>query len=98
MMFLFLINSFLIHKTLIDGVDCCDVYISCLDSHSDGTHSLQSIHWWVCYVMLYFFKPVLINKLIYILDGLRVNTSSANLVFFDETTHYSYSYLDALQI
>ncbi len=24
----------------------CDVFISCLDSHSDGTHSLQSIHWW----------------------------------------------------
>ncbi len=36
---------------LIDGlewcglsVDYCDVFISCLDSHSDGTHSLQSIH------------------------------------------------------
>ncbi len=27
------------------GVDYCDVFISCLDSHSDGTHSLQSIHW-----------------------------------------------------
>ncbi len=26
-------------------VDYCDVFISCLDSHSDGTHSLQSIHW-----------------------------------------------------
>ncbi len=25
-------------------VDYCDVFISCLDSHSDGTHSLQSIH------------------------------------------------------
>ncbi len=24
------------------GVDYCDVFISCLDSHSDGTHSLQS--------------------------------------------------------
>ncbi len=23
------------------GVDYCDVFISCLDSHSDGTHSLQ---------------------------------------------------------
>ncbi len=22
----------------------CDVFISCLDSHSDGTHSLQRIH------------------------------------------------------
>ncbi len=23
----------------------CDVFISCLDSHSDGTHSVQRIHW-----------------------------------------------------
>uniref|UniRef100_A0A8C1BGS5 Leptin receptor overlapping transcript-like 1 n=1 Tax=Cyprinus carpio carpio TaxID=630221 RepID=A0A8C1BGS5_CYPCA len=36
---------------LTDGLECCgllvdycDVFISCLDSHSDGTHSLQSIH------------------------------------------------------
>ncbi len=41
-----------LHKTLIDGlessgllVNYCDVFISCLDSHSDGTHSLQRIHW-----------------------------------------------------
>ncbi len=27
-------------------VDYCDVFISCSDSHSDGTHSLQSIHCW----------------------------------------------------
>ncbi len=40
-------------KTLTDGLECCvllvdycDVFISCLDSHSDGTHSLQRIHWW----------------------------------------------------
>ncbi len=25
-------------------MDYCDVFISCLDSCSDGTHSLQSIH------------------------------------------------------
>ncbi len=38
--------------TLIDGlellgslVDYCDVFISCSNSHSDGTHSLQRIHW-----------------------------------------------------
>ncbi len=28
-----------------NGVDYCDVLISCLDSHSDGTHSLQRKHW-----------------------------------------------------
>ncbi len=27
------------------GVDYCDVIISCLDFNSDGTHSLQRIHW-----------------------------------------------------
>ncbi len=37
-------------------VDYCDVVISCLDSHSDGTHSLQSIHWWASDAMLQFSK------------------------------------------
>ncbi len=37
-------------------VDYCDVFISCLDSHSDFTHSLQSIHWWATDVMLHFSK------------------------------------------
>ncbi len=49
---LFLTNthSFWLHKMLTDGlewcgllVDYCDVFISCLDSHSDGTHSLQTV-------------------------------------------------------
>ncbi len=34
-------------------VDYCDVFISCLDSHSDGTHSLQRIHCWASDVMLH---------------------------------------------
>ncbi len=33
------------------GVDYCDVFISCLNSHSDGTHSLQRIYWWASDVM-----------------------------------------------
>ncbi len=44
-------HSFSLHKLLIDGlewcgllVNYCDVFISCLDSHSDGTHSLQKIY------------------------------------------------------
>ncbi len=49
---LFLTNTvFPLLKMLTDGlewcgllVDYCDVFISCLDSHSDSTHSLQSIH------------------------------------------------------
>ncbi len=42
------------------GVDY--VFVSCLDSHSDGTHSLQRIHWWTTDVMLKFFKSVLMKK------------------------------------
>ncbi len=38
------------------GVDYCDVFISCLDSHSDGTHSLQSIHWWASDAVRHFSK------------------------------------------
>ncbi len=37
-------------------VDYCDVFISCLDSHSDGTHSLQRIHCWTSDGMLHFSK------------------------------------------
>ncbi len=54
-------HSFSLHKTLIAGlewcgllVDYCDVFISCLDSHSDGTHSLQRIHCWASDDMLHF--------------------------------------------
>ncbi len=38
--------------------DCCDASISCLDSHSDGTHSLRRNHWWANVVILNFFKSV----------------------------------------
>ncbi len=37
-------------------MDYCGVFIRCLDSHSDGTHSLQSIHWWNSDEMLHFSK------------------------------------------
>ncbi len=40
----------------------CDVFISCVDSHSDGTHSLQRIHWWASDVMLDFNKTVPMKK------------------------------------
>ncbi len=57
------ICSFSLLKMLTDGlewcgllVDYCDVFISCLDSHSDGTHSLQRIHWWASDGLLYSFK------------------------------------------
>ncbi len=60
---------FSLHNMLIDGLESsgllvyyCDVFISCLKSHFDGTHSLQMIHWWASDVMIHFFKPVLINS------------------------------------
>ncbi len=67
-------NIFYFYKTLTDGLESCgllvdyyDVFISCLDSHSDGTHSLQRIYWWSSDVMLHFSKSVPIKKkLIYI--------------------------------
>ncbi len=37
-------------------------FISCLDSHSDGTHSLQRIHWWASDVMLHFSKYFQMKK------------------------------------
>ncbi len=43
------------------GVDYCDVFISCLDCHSDGTHSLQRIHWRGSDGMINFFKSVLLK-------------------------------------
>ncbi len=53
--------SFSHPKRLIGGlelcgflVDYCYIFISCLGSHSDGTHSLQRIQWWASNVMLNF--------------------------------------------
>ncbi len=43
-------------------VEYCDVFISWLDSHSDGTHSLQRIHWWAIDAMLNFSKSFLMKK------------------------------------
>ncbi len=53
----------------------CRAYI---DSHSDGTHSLQSIHCWDTDAMLHFSK----SDLILILDGLMVSTFSENVHFW----------------
>ncbi len=65
----------------------CGVFISCLDSISDGTHSLQSIHWWasdVKYISSNVFPWR--NKFIYILDNLRGCTffSKNYYIFFLE--------------
>ncbi len=36
-------------------------FISCLDSHSHGTHSLQMTYWWVSDVMIHLFKSFLMK-------------------------------------
>ncbi len=33
-------HNFSLHRTLNVGLELCDVFLSCLDSDSDGTHSL----------------------------------------------------------
>ncbi len=55
------------------GVDYCDVFISCLDSHSDGTHSLPLVSkWWNATFLQIWWR----NKLIS--NGLRVRAFPAN--------------------
>ncbi len=44
----------------------CDVFIGCLDSHSDGTHSLNRMYWWASVVMLHFSKSVLMKQQIHL--------------------------------
>ncbi len=43
-------------------MDYCNVFLSCLGSHSDGTHSLQRIDWWASDAMLHFSKSVRMKK------------------------------------
>ncbi len=43
-------------------MDYCDVFISCLNSTADGTHSLQRIHWKASDVMQNISKSVVIKK------------------------------------
>ncbi len=62
------------------------LFISCLDSHSDGTHSLQRIHWWTSDGMissnLFWWR----NKIT--LNGLRESKLSANVHFW---VNYSFN-------
>ncbi len=71
-----LLEFFLLEKTILWKEDSafhftescglllnyCNVFISWLDSHSDGTHSLQMIHCWASDGMLHFYKSVLMKK------------------------------------
>ncbi len=55
------------HRFSLCVADYCGVFMSCLDSHSDGTHSLQRMHWWGSDVMPNLFQWR--NKLVYISNG-----------------------------
>ncbi len=61
------------------GVVWIVMCLSVVWTHSDGTHSLQRIQWWTGDEMLNFSKSVLIKKLFYILDGLRVSNFKENV-------------------
>ncbi len=61
--------SFSLHKLLIDVLELCGLLVNCGDVlsavlalNSDGTHSLQRIHWCASGVMQNFSKPVLMKK------------------------------------
>ncbi len=54
-------------KMSLAGLEGCGllvdyVFISCFDSHSDGTHSLQMILWGASDVMIHFSKSVPMKK------------------------------------
>ncbi len=69
-------------------VDYCDAFLSCLDSHSDGAHSLQRIHYWASDVMLHFSKSVQLKKQTHLhlgLDGLRGWVNFQQMLIFGWT-------------
>ncbi len=59
----------------------CDVFIRCLDSHSDGTAEDALVSKWcnATFLQIFLMKK---EELIYILDGLRVSTFSSNYHFW----------------
>ncbi len=63
-------------------VDYGDVFISCLDSHSDGTHPLQRIYWWASDVKLNLSKYVPKKKQTIHLGWHWVSAFSANVHFW----------------
>ncbi len=67
------------------GVDYCDVFSNWFDFPSDGTHSLQRIHWWASVVMLNSSKSVPMKRQTH----LHLSTFSANVHFW---VNYSFKY------
>ncbi len=81
MMNLFLTHSFSLHTMLIDGWESCWLltnycdyfFYCCLNSHSDGTYSLQKKPLVSMLCNATFLQIFSDFKLIYILNGLKVS-------------------------
>ncbi len=83
--------SILLHKSLIDRHELMGshvdyllyVFFSCLDSHSDGTHSQQRIHWWAS-IIAKFLQIILTKKQTHqhIWDGPKVSQLFFRIFFF----------------
>ncbi len=78
--------TFSLHKTLIDGLDLWIIvmfffFISCLGSYSDGTHSLQRIHWWASDVMQNFLNSAISQKYITYFRKKKCK-KSVNMIFY----------------
>ncbi len=55
-------RHYLMDWSCVDYLWIIVIFISCLDSHSDGTHSLQRIQWCASDVMLNFSRSALTKK------------------------------------
>ncbi len=64
------------------GVDYCDVFVSCLDSHSDGTHSLQRIHCWASDGKLHLSQSITMKKQTHLSLGWPEGEDFQDLSFF----------------
>ncbi len=58
-------------------MDYCDDFISCLDSHSDGTHSLRALIFIICINA----GSTIVNQIIFILIYFFVQTPRINVRF-----------------
>ncbi len=88
-MALFIINT-AFHITGVVWITC-DVCISCLDSHSDGTHSLQRIHRWASDVMLNYFHLFRWSKKTHLHLGWSKGWVKFQQIFSPLTMNYSFN-------
>ncbi len=77
--------SFLLHNTLIDGLESCGLFVDYRDAfittyeNSDGTHSLQRIHWWESDVILNFSKSYNLGKVLFLVNYSFLNSQQPTI-------------------